>query len=138
MTRIPTTENIAERLVDVQAAVPNLTLLVLFGSMARARARVGSDVDLGVQCDGEVNLDVLHVAIASRLGTDLIDLVEIRRVAPLLAFQIARTGRLIFERSPGMFRQFQSLAARRYADAEKYRRLQHLALRTALKRGGLR
>jgi hypothetical protein len=103
----------------------------------KARARAGSDVDLGVQCDGAADLDALYVVIAERLATERVDLVDLRRAGPLLAFEVARTGRLLFERAPGTYREFQSLAARRYADTEKFRRHQRHALYAFLEREGL-
>ena len=132
-----TPETIAERLSGLSTAIPELRLLVLFGSTARGRARARSDVDLGVQCDGVADRDALFVAISPRLGTGRIDIVDLRRAPPLLSFQIARTGRLLFEREPGAFRAFQSLASRRYGDAEKFRRSQRRALHAFLEREGL-
>ncbi len=130
-------EMIAQRLADLSGVVPDLQLLVLFGSAVRGRARAESDVDLGVQCDGPADPDTLYLAIAPRLGTDRLDLIDLRRADPLLAFQVARTGRLLFERHPGAFHQFQSLASRRYGDTEKLRRAQRRAIQVFLEREGL-
>jgi predicted nucleotidyltransferase len=132
-----TPELIAERLADLPKAAPGLQLLVLFGSAVTGRARSRSDVDLGVQCDGPADLDALYLDIAPRLRTDRLDLIDIRRAGPLLAFEIARTGRLLFERDPGAFRRFQSLASRRYCDTEKLRRAGRMAIHAFLEREGL-
>lgn len=132
-----TPEAISGRLRDLPTAAPDLRLLVLFGSVVKGRARARSDVDLGVQCDGAADRDALFTAIASRLDTARIDVVDLRRAAPLLSFEIARTGRLLFEREAGAFREFQSLAARRYADADKFRKSQRRALHAFLEREGL-
>lgn len=126
-----------QRLADLPKAVPDLQLVVLFGSVAKGRAGARSDLDLAVQCDGPADVDTLYLAIAPRLGTDRLDLVDLRRVGPLLSFQVARTGQLLFERNPGTFRQFQSLASRRYCDTEKLRRTQKRAIRVFLEREGL-
>lgn len=117
--------------------MPDIQLLILFGSAVKGRTVAESDVDLGVRCDGPANFDNLFLAIAPRLGTDRLDLIDLRRVAPLLAFQVARTGRLLFERRPGAFREFQSLASRRYCDTEKLRRAQRRAIQLFLEREGL-
>ncbi len=132
-----THEFVGQRLADLPEVVPDLQLLVLFGSAVGGRARAESDVDLGVRCDGPADLDVLYPAIAPRLGTDRLDLVDLRRAGPLLAFEVARTGRLLFERHPGVFRQFQSLASRRYCDTERLRHAQRRAIRVFLEREGL-
>ncbi len=128
---------IAQRLADLPGALPELQLLVLFGSAVKGRARARSDVDLGVRCDGVADLDALYLAIAPRLETDRLDLIDLRRAGPLLAFEVARTGRRLFERAPGAFRRFQALASRRYCDTEKLRRAQRRAIHVFLEREGL-
>lgn len=108
MKAVITEEFIAQRLADLPEVMPGLQLLVLFGSAVKGLARPRSDVDLGVRCDGPADLDALYLAIAPRLGTDRLDLIDLRRAGPLLAFEVARTGRLLSERHPEAFRQFQS------------------------------
>lgn len=133
--RIPDgVEGVRQRLADLPGLMPDLQLVILFGSMVKGRMGRESDVDLGVLCDGPADLDALYLAIAPRLGTDRLDLIDLRRAGPLLAFEVARTGRLLFERSRGAFRQFQSLASRRYGDTEKLRRAQRRAIQVFLER----
>lgn len=117
---------VESRLADLPEAIPSLRLLVLLGSVAAGRASASSDVDLGFLCEVESDWDALYLAVASRLRTDRVDLIDLRRAPPLLAFEAARKGRRLFEREPGTFRSFQSLAYRRYCDTER--------LRTATKR----
>jgi predicted nucleotidyltransferase len=137
MTSAVTAERIRQRLADLPGVIPDLQLLVLFGSAARDRARSESDVDLAVQCDGPADLDGLYLAMAPRLGTDRLDLIDIRRAGPLLQMAVARTGCLLFEREPGAFREFQSLASRRYCDTDKLRRARRRAIHAFLEREGL-
>lgn len=132
-----TPEFVARRLADLPQAAPDLQLLVLFGSLVKGSRTIRSDVDLGAQCDGPADLDALYLAIAPRLGTDRVDLIDLRRAGPLLAFELTRTGRLLFERRPGVFRAFQSLASRRYGDTAKLRRAQRRAIHVFLEREGL-
>jgi predicted nucleotidyltransferase len=129
-------EAVARRLADVSQALPDLQLLVLFGSVVKRRPTAEPDIDLAVQYDGPADLEALYLAVAPRLGTDRVDLVDLRRAGPLLAFEVARTGRLLFERQPGTFRQFQSLASRRFCDTEKLRRAQRRAIQAFLERAG--
>ncbi len=105
-------EALAERFSGLRESLPDLERLVLFGSAATGRARPRSDLDLAVSCEGPADLDAIYLALAGRLRTDRLDLVDLRRAGPLLAFQIARTGLVLFERFAGVFRQFQSLASR--------------------------
>lgn len=137
MKTVKTDASVRQRLADLPEVMPDLQLLVLFGSAAKGRARAKSDVDLAVRCDGSADFDALFVAIALRLGTDRIDLIDLGRAGPLLAFEVARKGHLLFERDPGAFRQFQSLAARRYGDTEKLRHAQRRAIHVFLEREGL-
>jgi predicted nucleotidyltransferase len=137
MTSAATAELIQQRLADLSRVMPDLRLLVLFGSLARGRARSESDIDGAVQCDGPADLDALYLAMAPRFGTDRLDLIDIRRAGPILAMAVARTGRPLFEREPGAFREFQSLASRRYCDTEKLRHARRRAIRAFLEREGL-
>ena len=130
-------EEVAARVADLPGAMPRLDLLVLFGSTVKGRRRAGSDLDLAVRFDGPADLDALYPALAGRLGTDRLDLVDLRRAGPLLAFEVARSGRLLFERRPGTFREFQSLASRRYCDTAKLRASLQRAIRVFLGREGL-
>jgi predicted nucleotidyltransferase len=132
-----TVSEIAERLADLPVERPEITLIVVFGSRVRHRARRDSDLDIAVCCDGPADLDSLYAVIARRLHADPIDLVDLRRASPLLAFEIARSGHLLFERHPGAFRAFQSLASRRYCDTAKLRRAQRRAIHVFLEREGL-
>ncbi len=122
------------RLGDVSDVVPDLELLVLFGSRASGRATRRSDVDVAVRCRDLADLDRVYVALAPRFATERLDLVDLRRAGPLLAFQVARHGVLLFERPPGSFREFQSLASRCYCDTAKLRRAQQRAIQVFLKR----
>ncbi len=132
-----TVAEIGERLADLSVERPEVTLVVVFGSRVRDRVRGDSDLDIAVGCDGPADLDSIYAVIAKRLRADPIDLVDLRRAGPLLAFEIARSGQLLFERHPGAFRAFQSLASRRYCDTAKLRRAQRRAIHVFLEREGL-
>ncbi len=124
-----------DRLADIGTEIPEVRLIVLFGSMALGRPRADSDVDIGVVCDRAADLDALYIALAPRLQTGRLDLVDLKYAGPLLAFHVARSGLPLFEREPGEFRGFQSLASRRYADTKKLRDAQQRAIQAFLERG---
>ena len=130
-------ERFAGRLEDLRAVAPSVELVVLFGSVARGRSRPDSDLDVALRCDGLADLDALYLLLAPRLATSLLDLVDLRRTGTLLGFQVARHGRVLYERDPGAFRSFQSLASRRYCDTEKLRRAQRRSIHAFLERQGL-
>ena len=127
-------EEITARLRDIAEVLPDLELLVLFGSHARGRATPRSDVDVAVQARDVADLDAMYLALAPRFRSDRLDLVDLRRAGPTLAFQVARHGVLLYERRPGSFREFQSLASRRYCDTAKLRRAQQRAIQVFLER----
>ena len=116
------------------AEVPGLELVIVFGSAATGRTRYDSDLDVAVKCTSVADLDALFLALAPRLKTNRLDLVDLRRAGPLLAFEIARSGVLLFERSLGLFRQFQSLAWRRYGDSQRLRDAQKRSIQVFLER----
>lgn len=130
-------EEMAGRLQGLREAMPDLELVVLFGSTAKGGRRGGSDVDVAVRCLETAELDTLYGVLAPGLGTDRLDLVDLRRAGPLLAMEVARSGRLLYESRPGAFRQFQSLASRRYCDTAKLRRAQRRAIQVFLARHDL-
>jgi predicted nucleotidyltransferase len=130
-------ERFVERLEDLRAVAPSVELVVLFGSVARGRSRPDSDLDVAVRCDGAADLDALYLLLAPRLAATLLDLVDLRRTGSLLAFQVARHGQVLYERDPGAFRSFQSLASRRYCDTDKLRRAQRRSIHAFLERQGL-
>jgi predicted nucleotidyltransferase len=134
---VTTAERFVERLEDLRAVAPSVELVVLFGSVARGRSRPDSDLDVAVRCDGAADLDALYLLLAPRLAATLLDLVDLRRTGSLLAFQVARHGRVLYERDPGAFRSFQSLASRRYCDTDKLRRAQRRSIHAFLERQGL-
>jgi len=127
-------EHFVEQLADLGVIAPSVQLVVLFGSVARGRSRPGSDLDVAVLCDGPADLDALYLLLAPRLATDALDLTDLRRAGSLLAFQVARHGRLLYERDPSAFRSFQSLASRRYCDTDKLRRAQRRSIHAFLER----
>jgi predicted nucleotidyltransferase len=125
---------LAARLHDLRDVAPELELAVLFGSTAAGRARSKSDVDVAVRCEGTADLEALYRVLAPRIGSDRLDLVDLRRASPLLMMAVARSGHVLFERHPGVYRQFQAFASRRYCDTAKLRRAQRRAIHVFLAR----
>jgi predicted nucleotidyltransferase len=98
-------------------AAAKLRLLVLHGSRARGDHGPGSDWDFGVLADGEVDLPELVLALSQLLGTDAVDVVDLRRASALLRFRAARDGIPIVERAGAEFLRFQLEAVRFWCDA---------------------
>src|SRR5690349_14548679 len=103
---------ILDRLRDLKSRLPEeVRLLVLFGSTARGTAGPRSDVDLGVL------LDPYSAALRFKVDAELgrtagreVDTVLLDDAPPLLRFEIAREGVLLFEREKGLWTRFKAKA----------------------------
>jgi hypothetical protein len=67
-----------------------------------------------------------------------VDVVDLRSANPLLRFSVAQKGRPLYERSPGMFNEFCSLAFRMYVDSKKLRDGQAKVIKDFLESRGQR
>ncbi len=119
--------SVDEKLLRRVARKYGLDLVVLFGSHASRRARAGSDVDIAVRRrPGRAHANSLKLELAGAMEQVFperaeVDVVFLNEASSLLLFQVATTGRPLYERQPLLFWQFQSYAARRYDDDFKYR-----------------
>ena len=110
------------------------TLVILFGSRARGTERMDSDADIGILSAFGHKLSAsekisLAEKISRQLGVseDKIDLVDLSRASPLLQYQAAREGRILFG-STAKFIRFQVLAWKRYLSTAKFRRMREQSL----------
>lgn len=128
--------DIKERLAPL-FDVDGLSLIILFGSMASGAVHARSDMDLAFLYDRKVDILELTNRASMLLGTDKVDVVDLRLATPLLKFAVASTGKIVYERSPGVFSDFFSLAFRRYVDTKKLRDAQEGSVRMFLAERGL-
>ena len=112
-------------------------LVVVFGSTVTGLLGPESDLDLAFLADAPLNPVAVTTDVIRVLHTDRVDVVDLRRASPLLAMEVARHGRLIYEREPGMHVEFISLAVRRYIDTKKLRDAQKEAIHRYLNSKGL-
>ena len=115
-----------------------LQFVLLFGSMASGRATRQSDIDLAFMFDEPVDIIALTNRAIRLLKTDKVDVIDLRRASPLLSFAGAKEGRLLFERTPGLFNSFCSLAFRRYIDTKKLRDAQERVIEHFIEEKGLK
>lgn len=101
-----------------------IRLLVAFGSVAdRQRAEPG-DLDLAVLIEDGVPLVAVVNAFTSLLGTDAVDVVDVRRADPVLRHR-ALVGAVVplYECERGLFAEEQIAAMLTYMDTAWLRRL---------------
>ena len=108
------------------ARAQGLDLIVLFGSQATGRARPDSDIDMAARLRPGHTLTPdrksrLAAALAAVFPAAEVDVTILNEAGSMLLFEVATSGRPLFERRPLLYWQFQSYAARRYDDDHKYR-----------------
>ena len=100
-----------ERLQRQALAWPEVKLAVLFGSQARGDALPGSDADLGLLLDPYS--PELRFRIEAELGRAAgrpVDVVLLDDAPPLLRFEIACDGVLLFQREDHLWTDFKARA----------------------------
>lgn len=103
-----------------------LDLVVVFGSQATGNAGPGSDVDVAVRMDHRdwdnptIELDLIGELVDALGENNDVDVAFLNGASPLLLFEVARTGIPVYQREPTAFFEFQSYAARRYYDHQKF------------------
>jgi predicted nucleotidyltransferase len=101
-----------------------------FGSQVQGQARPGSDIDVAVRWirrdweDVERELALIGELTEAIWGDGDIDVSFLNGASPFLLFEVACSGVPLYERQPGGFILFQSYAARRYYDQQKFSDLQ--------------
>jgi len=115
-----------------------LELVLLFGSTVTGKRHRRSDIDLGFLFEGEVDILALTNKVIRLLKSDRVDVVDLQKASPLLKFSAVKRSEVLFEKRPGIFSAFSSLAFRRFVDTKKLRDAQHSAVLDFLHERGLR
>ncbi|MEX1112287.1 MAG: nucleotidyltransferase domain-containing protein [Candidatus Andersenbacteria bacterium] len=98
-----------------------LKLIVLYGSQAAGKTHAESDVDIAVLADKELSYEEMFV-IEEKIGKainqsqDKIDLVDTRHIPPLLLYNVARKGQLVYG-SASEYEALRRQAFKQYIDA---------------------
>ena len=127
---LETIRRVAQRIGrDIEAE-----LIVLFGSTRRIEERPPEDLDLAVLA--RVPLDTLALTnrFIQALRFQAVDLVDLQRADPVLLAQVARDGLPLYQARSGVFAEFASLAARKFADTRKFRDAEREQIRTYVNR----
>lgn len=100
-----------------------IRLMVVFGSAARGKTHDESDIDVGVLTDRPITFDQrlkLWHALSFLFRTE-IDLAMLNHADPVFGFEVARDGRLLFERDKDAWENWRSYKIRQYWDTKKFR-----------------
>ena len=107
-------EKLCKRIVDFASRYVNIVAIYIFGSVATAKNRSGSDIDVAIMVRGQVKgmeRVQLETSLSNFLEKD-VDLIIFGEATPLLQHQILKYGFLIYERDPKE-RMRQEIASRR-------------------------
>lgn len=136
-----------QNISKIAESCPYLKMLVLFGSRARGDTHSKSDWDFAVFYDDELRqatvkgisqFEIYNIlADIFQISSDEIDVVDLNNCSPLLAFHVAKDGKVIYEQTPGEFIKFQMKAWKIYADTDKFRKLQRQSIDLWLEKRGV-
>lgn len=99
-----------------------IDLAIAYGSQVSGRATADSDWDIAVALSRPPmpgDQIALCNAFAVACHRNDLDVTVLNHASPLLRWEVATTGRVIFERRRGLFRNFQVKAFRRHQDARR-------------------
>ncbi len=113
-------DRLRDRLTPLYAQ-PGIQLVILFGSTVKGQKHRRSDLDLAILGDQPLDMVELTNHVITLTHVNDVDVIDLKRASPLLAMEVARSGRLLYEESPGRYAEFCSLAQRRFVDTAKLR-----------------
>lgn len=114
----------------------SLRFIVLFGSQAKGKVHMKSDIDIGFLFDAPSDVLKLTNTVNRLLLKDNVDVVDLGKASPLLRYAAAKNGVLLYEREPGLFTRFFSLSYRMYVDTKKLREARDRRIEGFLKSRG--
>lgn len=100
-----------------------LQLMILFGSCAINMNKTNSDIDLAIYARDLDLIEEKKIVLLNKLAKIFhrdIDLILLNKANSLLKFNIAREGKLIYEKKEGMYKIFQVRAMSEHNDARKF------------------
>ncbi|MBI3333007.1 MAG: nucleotidyltransferase domain-containing protein [Candidatus Omnitrophica bacterium] len=121
-----------------------ISALYLFGSQATGKAGPLSDLDVAVLLNEKqirpgrffsCRLDLMAEVMRACRQSD-VDLVLLNETTPLLAYEVVRGGRLIYERDHDARVEFEARAVQHYLDLEPFYRVSRSYLKRQLLRAG--
>lgn len=111
-----------------------INLLVAFGSYQTERFTKDSDIDLAFLSERNLSPDEEHLLLSDLVflfGRDKIDLIDLKKASPLLMFEIAKNGNILYEEDQSFLR-FKLKASARYAETQFLREMRRKFLNNEL------
>lgn len=109
-----------------------IDMLVLFGSQATGKTHPKSDVDIGYVSSESFELNTLFKIendLSLLLQRDDVEVVNLRRISPVMKKIIADEGVLLYEKKPGTFIGYRMYAFKLYVETKPLRELRYQSLR---------
>ena len=116
-----------------------LNVFVIIGSVAKGTTHSMSDVDLAIwPRSNEFDLLKLFADLVPLLGTERIDIINLKSARPFLPWNVATGGKLLYEAEPGLWAEIGSRAVRSYEDVRRFERYRMMSIDKSLKEWGVR
>jgi predicted nucleotidyltransferase len=130
-----------EEILKATRDLPDVAVLVVFGSRGRGNHRPDSDLDVAVlpstagsRARRYLQAD-LAAALAHLTADGRVDVILLDEAPEVLRQRIMETGRVLLNREPEAWRELRVRTMREYGDSEDFRRLYIEAQRQRLERG---
>ena len=106
----------------------NISLIYIFGSLAKGNHRKSSDMDIAILINGEIDgwtkLNIFG-ALVDIFKREDIDLVILNNVNEVLRFQVIKYGKIIYMKNLYTKVMFESRTMSEYMDKEHFRNTQY-------------
>ncbi|MBT1279621.1 nucleotidyltransferase domain-containing protein [Thermoanaerobacter sp. CM-CNRG TB177] len=114
----------------------NISLILIFGSYAKGRARESSDLDIGIKFDKNIDMN-LYSSILRELveifNREDIDVVVLNYADPLLRFEIIASCKVLYQAYSEAYIDFYLYSVKSYDDVKKLRKLEENYLKKGIK-----
>lgn len=106
-----------------------LLMVVLFGSRSRNEAHAGSDTDIAIMACEPLDkargrkksvreISEMQIEFSESFHIKDVELVDLSGRTPLFLKQVSDDGKVLYEKKPGIFDEFQIYAFKRYVEAK--------------------
>lgn len=122
-------------LSEESALLPEASFAFVYGSFGTPRFNQESDLDIAVHLGRPITLDE-RIEISARIEDAFhhrVDLLDACTADPIIAYQVLKTGRLLFVRHPSDLYRFQMKTLASYQDEKLDRRVVEDAMLAGVK-----